>query len=115
MYEDKYCTAFFMADIIQGWDSGAAGCCSQTPQHQPDDFLRVNKLYAVITYCLTKWIWFFDDMGRGQFLNLGAPMRKTINTGPTTLSAILYKHQAYLLLSMNNYTPLVNNRNDKNK
>ncbi len=37
------------------------------------------------------------------------------NTGSTTLSAILYKHQANPLLSMSNYIPLVINRNDSNK
>jgi hypothetical protein len=40
--------------------------------------------------------------------------RKTSNTAPTILSAILYKQQANPLLSMNNYTPLVISGNDKN-
>jgi hypothetical protein len=39
--------------------------------------------------------------------------RKTANTAPATLSA--YKQQANPLLSMNNYTPLVISRNEKNK
>jgi hypothetical protein len=39
--------------------------------------------------------------------------RKTTKTAPTTLSAI--QQQANPLLSVNNYTPLVISRNDKNK
>jgi hypothetical protein len=38
--------------------------------------------------------------------------RKTTNTAP---KKVKYKHQANPLLSMNNYTPLVISRNDKNK
>jgi hypothetical protein len=37
---------------------------------------------------------------------------KTTNTAPTTLCTILYKNQANPLLSVNNYTP---SRNDKNE
>ncbi len=41
--------------------------------------------------------------------------RKTTNTGSTTLSAILYKHQANPLLSLSNYIPLVINMTYLNK
>jgi hypothetical protein len=40
--------------------------------------------------------------------------RKTTNTAPTAL-LVQYMPQANLLLSMNNYTPLANSKNDKNK